>query len=66
MASESELLQPFVVEGLAMGVIHRSRHKKLCTWCIEMGGMKVPINMNKVGRKVKAWRRVDIEGLIFR
>jgi hypothetical protein len=31
VASESELPRPFVVGGLAMGVIRRSRHKKLCT-----------------------------------
>jgi hypothetical protein len=30
-----------------------------------MGHVKVPINMNGVGRKVEVWRWVDIEGLIF-
>jgi hypothetical protein len=30
-----------------------------------MGDMKVPIDMNGVGRKVEAWRWVDIEGLLF-
>jgi hypothetical protein len=30
-----------------------------------MGDVKVPIDLNGVGRKVEAWRRVDIEGLIF-
>jgi hypothetical protein len=31
VASESELPQPFVVGGLAIGVIRHSRHKRLCT-----------------------------------
>jgi hypothetical protein len=30
-----------------------------------MGHVKVPINMNGVGRKVEEWRQVGIEELIF-